>query len=198
MYNLSCYDDDFYKLNKEEGLKIAEWLPEILIEMFDPKSVVDVGCGTGHLIKAFMDNEIICLGIEGSDASIQNSLCPEAVIQQDLRNPLTIPSFRYDLVISLEVAEHIDPEYSDVYVANLCALGDTIFVSAAVPGQGGEHHVNEQPAQYWVEKFKLQGYSIDTKKIDEFEFLKNLQKDNDYYIPGYYDITNFLVFRKDQ
>ena len=67
---------------------------------------------------------------------------------------------RFDLVQSLEVAEHLPAACADTFVDNLARHGDVILFSAAVPGQGGEHHVNEQPYEYWRSKFAQRGYRV--------------------------------------
>jgi hypothetical protein len=75
----------------------------------------------------------------------------------DLSQPLDLGR-RFDLVQSLEVAEHLSAAASDGFVDTLVRHGDVILFSAAVPHQGGEHHVNEQPPQYWRERFAARGY----------------------------------------
>jgi hypothetical protein len=71
---------------------------------------------------------------------------------------------RFDLAVSFEVLEHIEAEYSDVFVENLTKLSDRILVSAAPPGAGGHHHVNCQPQSYWHKKFLEFGYLYDEIK----------------------------------
>ena len=70
----------------------------------------------------------------------------------DLTKPLNLDR-RFDLVMSLEVAEHLDSRFAPVFVESLVRHGDVVLYSAAVPGQGGNHHVNEQWPSYWVELF---------------------------------------------
>lgn len=65
------------------------------------------------------------------------------------------------MAISTEVAEHIEEEYADTFVDNLTNASDCILFSAAIPGQGGEHHVNEQWQSYWVKKFENRCYEAD-------------------------------------
>jgi hypothetical protein len=65
---------------------------------------------------------------------------------------------KFDLVISLEVAEHIDERSSDTFVESLIKHGDVLLFSAAIPGQGGQLHLNEQWPEYWQEKFARHGF----------------------------------------
>lgn len=67
-------------------------------------------------------------------------------------------SKKYDMAMSLEVAEHLPQESSADFVASICKSSDTVLFSAAHPGQGGDGHINEQPISYWIEKFAEHGY----------------------------------------
>lgn len=198
MYDLDCYNEKFYEYNRSVGLKMAEWEVPALIEIFNPNYFFDVGCGTGHLVKTFSDHGILGIGIDGSEYAVKNKLVPPVDLF-DLRKELTVDKeYRFDLVISFEVAEHIDPEYADVYLNNLCALGDTIIMTAAIPGQGGEHHVNEQPAEYWINKFKERGYAPDYDKIEMFRQKMQKAKCDGFHVEPYMFITNILVFERSK
>jgi hypothetical protein len=81
----------------------------------------------------------------------------ECFIAWDLSRPLSLDR-HFDIVQSLEVAQCIDTACSDAFIDNLCRHGELIVFSAAIPGQGGEGHVNEQPLEYWREKMLTRGY----------------------------------------
>jgi hypothetical protein len=85
-------------------------------------------------------------------------------LARDLAQPLLLDR-QFDLVESLEVAEHIPEQASDQFIDSLVRHGRLILFSAATPGQGGEHHINEQPPQYWQAKFAARGYEL-------FDFLR--------------------------
>ena len=70
---------------------------------------------------------------------------------------------KYDLGLSIEVAEHIDEKYADPFVDGLCAAADLIIFSAAMPYQEGDHHVNCQYPSYWIRKFESRGYYADDR-----------------------------------
>ena len=79
---------------------------------------------------------------------------------QDLENNIQIES-KFDLAITLEVAEHLSEIRADSFIDDLCALSDLILFSAAIPDQGGRHHINEQWQSYWEPKrFKQRGYHV--------------------------------------
>ena len=159
-YDLSTYNWQFYQENQREGLLHAKWFMPLLLKTFDFNSIVDVGCGTGHFLKWCADNGIPDhYGIEGSKYAVNNPLVP-GVDLADLRFPFEHPR-RFDLALSIEVAEHLEPEYADTFVDTLCGLSNTVVMTAAVPGQGGHHHENEKPKEYWIDKFMDRGYFHD-------------------------------------
>ena len=43
-------------------------------------------------------------------------------------------------------------------VATITKHGDAVLFSAAIPGQGGQDHLNEQWPEYWQKKFEVNGY----------------------------------------
>ena len=134
-----------------------------IIDKLHPHSVVDFGCGEGWwLHEAWLkDNNLRILGLDGATIEVQHLLIPQSCfLLCDLRQKQQLNE-RYDLAITLEVAEHIDADYSDNFVDSICDAADRILFSAAIPGQGGLHHVNEQWQSYWVEKFSNRGYRVD-------------------------------------
>lgn len=150
---------------EESYSAIAQWL----IDRFQSTSVLDLGCGTGQLLVEFRKAGVArCAGVEFSKYAVRH--CRNLgldVVQADLGMPLKIDD-TIDLSICLEVAEHLPPECADQLVANLAGASGHLVFSAATPGQGGHHHVNEQPEIYWLEKFNRYGWQLDSKGTDEF------------------------------
>lgn len=139
----------------------AEHFLPILFEHIQPKSVADVGCGLGTWLKVLQNmgvNEV--LGIDGNYIDQSNlQIDAEDFLLHDLTKPL-IYSRKFDLAICLEVAEHLPEEASKIIVNTLTNLSETILFSAALPRQGGQNHINEQPFSYWVERFNKRGYLV--------------------------------------
>jgi hypothetical protein len=144
---------------------------EAFNRVFNPTSIVDLGCATGDLVRYWLDQGKDAFGIEGSPAAEPFIVIPPGhYLIHDLRVPHKLDT-RYDLVTSLEVAEHIEPAYADAYLDNLVGLAkDCICISAAPPGQGGHGHVNCQPQSYWIRKLRERmfkyslGYTTDLRK----------------------------------
>jgi SAM-dependent methyltransferase len=137
----------------------AEVIVPLVLELVRPRDVVDVGCGMGTWLRAFRDQgvEEIC-GIDGEWIDTAALEIPESsFVAADLERPLRLER-RFDLVVSLEVAEHLAPASAERFVHSLTGLGEVVLFSAAVPGQGGVGHVNEQWPSYWARLFRREGY----------------------------------------
>jgi SAM-dependent methyltransferase len=144
--------------------------PSILVpifsDMFNPKSVCDVGCGIGNFLDVFKQGGAKkVVGYDGKWADmtlVAKHLTPEEFVVIDFEVELPKPAQKFDLALCLEVGEHVSNEKSDNLVDFLTKLSDNVIFSAAIPGQGGFKHINEQWEEYWEEKFNKRGY----KKYD--------------------------------
>jgi 2-polyprenyl-3-methyl-5-hydroxy-6-metoxy-1,4-benzoquinol methylase len=125
-----------------------------------PRSVLDVGCGTGTWLSASLDegaSEV--LGIDGGMLSPQQLYIPASQVRHaDLNQPLKLGRL-FDLVLCLETAEHLEPENAATIVETLTGHGDRILFSAAAPGQQGMHHVNCRWPVYWQQLFNDLGFA---------------------------------------
>lgn len=153
------YDARFYDWVKLTAIGSARAVLPIAYAACNPQSVVDVGCGEGAWLTVWRElgvGEI--LGLDGAHVRQDRlMLAPGEFMATELNHPPAVAR-RFDLAQSLEVAEHLAPEAADRFVATLCALSDIVLFSAAVPGQGGEMHINEQHPSWWAARFKAQGY----------------------------------------
>lgn len=131
----------------------------LVMNIVKPSSILDVGCGTGTWLKAFEEVGVSdYVGVDGKYVQLDALQIPnDKFFPVDLRETWSL-NRKFDLAISLEVAEHLPEPIADSFVATLVSHTDTILFSAAVPGQGGQHHVNEQWPLYWQEKFLMHGF----------------------------------------
>jgi len=153
------YSKEFYNEMKDANLLSARIIVPIVLYFAKIKSVVDVGSGTGIWIKAFNESGVKdVLAIDGQWVNEKDLVIEKnKFLQKDLSKEIDLKR-EFDLAVSLEVAEHIDKKYADIFVKNLTNLAPLVLFSAAIPLQGGTHHVNEQWLEYWSEKFKRNGY----------------------------------------
>lgn len=153
------YTEEFFQGNSEWARSAAQEIVPLVIEMFRPRSVVDVGCGAGSWLAAFQRHGVVEIqGVDGDYVSrAQLEISPEQFRPFDLTKPLHLDR-QFDLVVSLEVAEHLPPEAAQTFVRSLTRLGPAVLFSAAIPGQGGVNHLNEQWPDYWARLFRAEGY----------------------------------------
>lgn len=152
------YDKQFYETNKLD-LGAAEIIMTYVYNKLKPNSVIDFGCGSGTWLSVVA--KLGCqdiLGIDGEYVNKEWLLFDKTKFRSgDLTKNIDLKR-KYDMAISLEVAEHIAEKYSETYLTNLTKATDIILFSAAVPYQGGTNHVNEQFPSYWIEKFAKYGF----------------------------------------
>ncbi len=99
------------------------------------------------------------VGIDGDYVEPETLLIPEDRFKAvDICLPFHL-NRRFDLVQCLEVAEHVPPDASRALIDNLTAHGHHVLFSAAVPGQGGENHLNEHTYEFWRQIFAERGYA---------------------------------------
>lgn len=191
-----------YKLNWRAPIVVAS-LREVF-QLPARSKVIDLGCATGDLVAEWRRLGFEAVGIEGSKGA-QPYLESRHIYFLDLTAPLKenmkqiglVPHMlnKFALVTCFEVFEHIAPKHADQLVDNVCMFSDSAVVSAAPPGQGGHHHVNCRPREYWTEKFKERGFTPNMKKREKilnlWEPFKNKPGILAYYI-------NLLVFEKEK
>jgi SAM-dependent methyltransferase len=155
----TVYDYGFYEDQVGGSLQSAREVLPVVLSLIKPRSVVDVGCGMGTWLSAFREQGIEdVIGLDGEYVNRNNLLIPsERFIPHDLTTNLALKR-TFDLVMSLEVAEHLSEEFAGGFVKQLVSLGKAVLFSAAIPGQGGTHHVNEQWPEYWRALFAEHGY----------------------------------------
>jgi SAM-dependent methyltransferase len=134
-----------------------------ILQEFRPESVVDVGCGSGLLLLSLAEQapSVQTVGLERSGAGVQ--ICQERGVNVRAFDIETdpVPSDRFSVCVSTEVAEHIPHRHTDRFVDLLCSLADHVVLTAAGPGTGGTDHVNERPQSYWIKRFDARGFSHD-------------------------------------
>ena len=154
----STYDRAFYLDQASGSARSASVIIPLLRELLPVRSVCDVGCGVGTWLHCWLDHGVTdVLGIDGDHVPREQLLIPaDKFLAADLRRPLRWKR-RFDLAMSLEVAEHLPPARAEAFVADLASLAPVVLFSAAIPGQGGTGHVNERWQGYWASLFAQAG-----------------------------------------
>lgn len=153
------YSSRFYDEIRSGAQASAAVVVPRLFELVQPARVIDVGCGEGHWLLEFAELGAEVIGLDGS--YVTSSPLGDRFLPHDLGQPLPEHlAGRFDLAISLEVAEHLPPERAAGFVRDLCQLAPVVAFSAAIPGQGGTGHVNEQWPSYWWDLFEAEGFAV--------------------------------------
>ncbi|PWT85168.1 MAG: hypothetical protein C5B57_03460 [Blastocatellia bacterium] len=156
---MNPYTDEFFAGHLEGSRRSARLIVPLIVDLVRPRRVVDVGCGRGTWLAVFRDHgaeEI--LGIDGEYVDRQHlEIAAHEFVACDLSSPIAVDR-RFDLVVSLEVAEHLPEGSADAFVEFLTRLAPVVLFSAAIPCQGGTNHVNEQWPDYWASRFEHRGY----------------------------------------
>lgn len=153
--------------------------------------MVDVGCGKGYWLKAFKDNGAkYLLGIDGYWNNQKNMIDQDIKFYSvDLNKPMIdFDNEKYELAISLEVAEHLEASSSINFIEFLIQLSEVVLFGAAYTGQGGTNHINEKPHTYWASIFQSYNY------IPYDLFRPKFWGNND--IPFWYKQNTFLYVKK--
>ena len=145
----------------------AEHILPSIFNIIKPSKVIDIGCGTGSWLKVAKKlgaNRV--LGIDGVQVS---KALLEIEVNEFQKHNLTSPfvsNEKFDLAICLEVAEHLPESAADTLVDTLADVSNILLFSAALPGQGGQNHINEQWPEYWQHKFATKGlYPLDIIRV---------------------------------
>jgi SAM-dependent methyltransferase len=149
------YSSDFYETIRQGCRSSADAVVPEFLKHYRPESVVDVGCGEGWWGSAFRDAGADVIGLDGGEVAD-----PPIVVEQTDLTDFGIERGTADLAIALEVAEHLPEEAAGEFVEMLCNMAPVVLFSAAIPGQGGVAHLNEQWPSYWVERFETNGHRV--------------------------------------
>jgi hypothetical protein len=155
----NLYNQQFYDKQSSQSFHSAMTVIKELqsIIPYELDSIIDFGCGVAPWLAAAKELGIksVC-GTDGDYVPLDRLLIPEEYFfPNDLSAPenIKLPLLRFDLAMSLEVAEHLPATSANPFVKKLCSSADIVLFSAAIPYQGGHGHVNENWPEYWAEIF---------------------------------------------
>ena len=184
------YSTTFQAYTTTSNEASAARIVALVQDWLKPHSVVDFGCGQGVWLGMWQRAGVLDLqGVDGDyvdRAALR--IPPERFLATDLAQPIDLQR-RFDLVECLEVAEHIPRASANTLLSTLTRHGDVLLFSAAPPGQGGEHHVNEQPYAWWRDGLAAHGFEL-------FDCIRP-RVANDPAVQAWYRYNVFLYVRRD-
>jgi len=157
----------------------------MVMDIFQLHSVIDIGCGQGTWLKTAIDLGLSDLiGVDGDWARSVLSIPAANFHSFDVAAPFDLGR-KFDLAMSMETGEHIAASSTETFLDNIVRHSDAVLFSAAIPFQGGIHHVNERWPSYWTTKFAARNYRC-------FDFLRWRVWNDDRIEPWYRQ--NVLIF----
>ncbi len=131
-----------------------------LVNDFSPKTMLDAGCAKGFLVECLRNNGVNAVGIDISKYAIDNvyepikDYCKVASIADPLDS-------LYDVIISIEVVEHMEKSESEAAIANLCNHTEKILFSSSPHDYSEVTHINVQQPEVWAQMFARNGFFRD-------------------------------------
>ena len=186
--NLNDYNNAYSGYLDPIKISSGNEIIKIIKQYYTPKSVIDIGCGKGMFLKCWKDSGVETIaGIDGNTLDNKDLFIDRKFIQiANLETYENVNNTKYDLAMSLEVAEHLHPENAAHFVKLLTGYSDFILFSAAIPYQAGLHHINCQPLKYWVDLFNKENFVC-------FDFIRPQLFANHEKVKSFY-IQNILFF----
>ena len=147
----------------ERSAHWLQWFGSIadhIVQKINPRTVLDAGCAMGFLVEALRDRAVEAFGIDISEYAIAN-------VRTDMQPFCKVGSIldplpgHYDLIVSIEVLEHLHKSESEQALINLCRFTDDILFSSSPTDYREATHFNVQPPEVWAELFAAQGFFHD-------------------------------------
>lgn len=155
----STYSAAFFDGLDRQTRTSAEVIVPMVMDLFAPRSVADVGCGRGVWLSVFQQWGVTRVaGLDGAWVDQKELAIPSEFFHKtDLTSRWQVPG-EFDLALCLEVGEHLAESAAARLVDNLTRAASVVLFSAALPGQEGTHHINEQWPEYWEQLFADRGF----------------------------------------
>jgi len=186
------YNDKYYHRHYHEYRIWENQVGNNIYKKLKPQSIIDLGCGVGSYLEgAFKAGCEDIKGIEISYDDVQkyivNSIFPY-ISYGDITENILIKE-KFDCVLSIEVAEHIDPQKTDNFIKSLINCSKKhIILTAAPPGQRGTGHINLREKSFWIKAIEEKGAVYNEELVEQF---KNKWKE--FNVPKYI-LKNLMVF----
>lgn len=163
-------------------------------ELWRPRAVLDVGCGAGYLVEGFA-GRCPALGVDGSEGAraVQGPEARKRCLLRDLTaGEVPRVALRLPMAVSIEVAEHIEPELTAEFVRWFGGC-QRLLLTAAPPGQGGTHHVNEREPEFWRRLLAGRGLAYRPQETERWQQAARARTKGCPWV-----VRNAMVFRREE
>lgn len=148
-------------------------MAKFLLENIKPKNMLEFGSGLGFLSRHIVDNsniqEVYCIEPNEIKGQYRETAFPK-LLSINIFNDLIPQEIKrtFDLVVSIEVAEHIPQDkHNELFDFLVSHTNNWIVFSGAHVGQGGHGHISERPEEEWKDEFTKRGMIFQTKLTKE-------------------------------
>jgi SAM-dependent methyltransferase len=163
----NAFDEYYYQMGcgrpyqrDEEWLHAFDLIAERIIEEIHPRSVLDAGCAMGFLVEALRKRGVEAFGVDISEYAI--SKVDPSISEYCWAGSITDPfPQHYDLIVTIEVLEHMPKEAAESAVENFCRFSNDVLFSSGDQDLREVTHVNLHPAEYWASLFAKQSFFRD-------------------------------------
>lgn len=149
------YEEDYFTkhpYNPYIDAQINTKRVEVIIEKTHPKSLLEIGCAYGYIVKRFIKKGIPALGMDISEWCRKRAEDLDIpFIKHDVRNPLPFKDKEWDVLYCEGVLEHIEEEYIDDIMGEFERVANKRLLSVSFTGDE-VGHVNLKPPMYWAKK----------------------------------------------
>lgn len=193
MRSRNSYSTSFYDSVDERALRTGFRVFEILREVKSESTgrISDFGCGSGAFLRAARESglfdQFVGYDLESSIHYVQKSMPWADLRVMDFCASNFIPD-KSEWAICTEVLEHLPLSCALQLFDRVLGACNVAIFSAAQPGQGGTHHINEQPLTFWLEKARINGFQV-------FDVFRERLLDSDG-VPRFYAHNLFLLVRQ--
>lgn len=156
-YATSCGAD----YHRNEGwLRFFSTIAGHIVKDINPATVLDAGCAMGYLVETLRERGVEAWGVDVSEYAISQ-------VHPNVRafcgiGSITEPFERtYDLIVCIEVLEHLNKTDGNRAIENLCCHTSDILFSSTPHDFIEATHFNVQPPEYWAEQFARHGFYHD-------------------------------------
>jgi len=156
----------------ENRTHIDEKSLNYLVQKYKIKSMYDVGCGPGGMVKLAKEKGVDAIGIDG-DFTIKHPENIQIIIHDFTKGPLVCSE--KDLSWSCEFLEHVEEKFMDNYFSVFKQTKVVCCTFCNVHGTG-HHHVNIQNQEYWDQQFLVRGFHKQEKVTKNIRAISSMQR----------------------
>lgn len=169
-YQTHCGVDDYY--HNAEIMRFFDSVASMIVNKHAPRTILDVGCACGHLVRSLRKLGVEAYGVDYSQDALNaahESVRPflGRLALPDRRLPASFPP-RYDLVVNIEVLEHIERQNALDSIRTLTSFGDAILFSSTPWDKEEITHINVNPVSYWALAFTREGFYPDFESVPDY------------------------------